>query len=152
MKFGFPTYGRCGVKRDLKLKPIKEFYKSVGDEITEYVGICIDEPKRLDVLHRKKNNISLLEKYNYTEDMAMTLCIEYGLLSPVYKFSKRGGCWFCPNAKLREHAEIKRLYPDVWQQFLELETETNVANKKFNPFGPTLHEINEKIKKENIVS
>lgn len=148
-KFGFPAYGMCGVKRDLKLKPLNDYYKNIQEDITQYVGICIDEPKRLESLRKQNNRISLLEKYGYTEEMAMKKCKEYGLLSPCYELSKRGGCWFCPNAKLKEHMEIKTLYPDVWQQFIDLELDSNIAHNKFNPFGKTLHEIDEDIQSAN---
>lgn len=146
MHFGFPVYGRCGVKRDLKMKPIQDYYKSINDEIIQYVGICTDEEKRLISLHGIPNRISLLEKYGYTENMAKKKCIEYGLLSPCYELSNRGGCWFCSNAKLSEHIEISNIYPDIWEQFISLENAKNIANNKFNVFGITLSEINENIK------
>lgn len=144
-KFGFPVYGMCGVKRDLKLKPMNDFYNQFGNDLVQYVGICADEINRLESLRNTKNRISILEKYGYTEDIARQKCVEYGLLSPCYKYSKRGGCWFCPNAKLAEHKEIKRLYPDVWKEFVALEDEQNVANNKWNVYGKTLHEIDEEL-------
>lgn len=145
LKFGFPTYGVCGVKRDMKLKPMNDFYKDVKGDLIQYVGICADETKRLESLHKQSNKISLLEKYGYTEEMAKQKCIEYGLLSPCYKYSRRGGCWFCPNAKLAEHREIKRIYPEIWNEFVSLENEQNIANDKWNVFGKTLHEIDEEL-------
>ena len=144
-KFGFPVYGMCGVKRSLKLKPINDYYKNVQD-VVHYVGIGIDEKKRLESLHKQSNRISLLERYGYTEQMAKEKCEEYGLLSPSYKYSKRGGCWFCPNAKLEEHRIIKERYPDIWNQFVALEDEDNIANYKFNVFGKTLHEIDNELR------
>ena len=142
-KFGFPVFGLCGIKRDLKLKPIAEYYKSIQDQVIQYVGICADEAKRLTSLRNQSGRISLLEKYGFTELMAKEKCEEYGLLSPGYQFSNRGGCWFCPNAKLEEHKEIRRLYPDTWRQFVGLENEPNVANYKYNVYGKTLHEIDD---------
>ena len=147
-KFGFPVYGMCGVKRDLKLKPIDQYYKSISDEIIQYVGICADEKRRLTSLRNQPGRISLLEKYGFTEQMAREKCEEYGLLSPSYQFSDRGGCWFCPNAKLAEHRIIKEKYPDIWNQFVALENEDNVANYKFNVFGKTLHEIDNELKQK----
>lgn len=145
-KFGFPVYGMCGVKRDLKLKPMNDFYKNFSNEsLVQYVGICADETKRLESLHKQYGRMSLLEKYGYTEEMARKKCVEYGLLNPCYKYSKRGGCWFCPNAKLAEHSQIKRLYPDVWEEFVSLENEPNIANYKWNIYGKTLHDINEEL-------
>lgn len=95
---GFPMTGKCSINRDCKVKPINDFLKKIDGEFMQYIGIAEDEPKRLERL-RGTNKISLLEKYGYTEEMAFDLCRKYGLLSPTYEFSKRGGCWFCPNAR-----------------------------------------------------
>ena len=141
-KFGFPAYGQCGIKRDLKMKPIEEYYKSIDEPITQYVGICADEKRRLESMHKDERKLSLLEKYNYTEEMARELCIKYNLLSPGYQYSKRGGCWFCPNAKMDELRQIKEIYPDIWNEFVLFESEDNVAFNRFNIFGKTLKEIN----------
>ena len=148
MRFGFPANGLCGVKRDCKEKPIKDFYKSLNDEYIQYVGICADEPKRLESLRKDKSKISLLEKYGYTEDMARNLCREYGLLSPCYQMSKRGGCWFCPNAKLEEHKAIRECNRKAWDMFLALEDEDNVAHSKWNVYGSTLKERERQIIRE----
>ena len=145
-KYGFAVTGLCSVKRDLKLKPIEKYYKSLKNEpYKQYVGICVDEPKRLSSLHKDASKISLLEKYNYTEEMAKNLCKEYDLLSPCYELSKRGGCWFCPNAKLEEHRQIKELYPNIWNDFVNLESEQNLANNKWNVYGESLKERDEKL-------
>ena len=148
MKFGFPNSGLCGVKRDCKEKPIKDFLKSLNEPYTRYVGICIDEPKRLKSLHKDKNQISLLEKYNYTEEMAMKLCRDYGLLSPCYETSKRGGCWFCQHAKLAEHKAIRECNRKAWERFIALEEEDNVAFNKWNVYGTTLKERERQIVEE----
>ena len=73
-KAGFVTNGKCGIKRDCKLKPLNKFYKSIQDTCIQYVGIAIDEPKRLETLRKDSTRISLLEKYGYTEEMARDLC------------------------------------------------------------------------------
>lgn len=67
--------------------------------VTQYVGIAADEPRRLARL--KSNQISLLDKYGYTEEMAMAKCKEYGLVSPIYESSHRGGVGFVLIAKSR---------------------------------------------------
>lgn len=150
MQYGFPISGRCSVKRDCKLRPIKEFYKSLKGEYKDYIGIAADEKKRLDSLHKSDNKLSLLEKYDYSEKMARELCMKYELLSPSYDLTKRNGCWFCPNAKLCEHREIKKLYPDAWNRFVALERESNVAQPKWNVFGDTLTERNRIIELQDI--
>lgn len=146
---GFPVFGMCGIKRDCKVSPITKFYKSIEGDCIQYVGIAIDEPKRLESLKKDSSRISLLEKYGYTEEMARDLCEKYGLLSPAYKYSKRQGCWFCPNAKLAEHKAIRESMPDVWHEFVSLENVSNLANYKYNVYGRTLHEIDDLLKFED---
>lgn len=93
MKLGFPMTGRCIINRDCKLKPIHQFNKAHPDAI-HYVGLAIDEPKRLERL--KPNTISLLAKYGMSEADAYDLCKLYDMLSPVYSFTKRGGVGSAP--------------------------------------------------------
>lgn len=134
---GWVIAGMCDANRDLKLKPIHRYYKSLdlaGKAYTQYVGIAIDEPKRLERL-RGTNKISLLERYGYTEQMAFDLCKKYDLLSPVYEFSRRGGCWFCQNATIRELAKTKREYPDLWAELQKLDRVENTNSKGFSRGG-----------------
>ena len=146
-RLGFPAgKGFCSIKRDCKVNMIKNYKKSLAcKNIIDYVGICIDEPNRLESLHKNPNTISLLERYNYTEAMARELCESYGLLSPIYNLTKRGGCWFCPNAKLSEMSAVKQQSPELWREFIELENEPNLATYKWNVFRESLHEIDKKI-------
>ncbi len=99
---GFPMAGRCIINDRCKIKPIKDFIKTKDPkQITQYLGIAIDEPKRLERLKDEKTiRISLLEKYRYTEKMAYELCEKYNLLSPVYDFATRGGMLVLPECKI----------------------------------------------------
>lgn len=143
---GWLIAGMCDANRDLKLKPIHRYYKSfdlAGKACTQYVGIAIDEPKRLERL-RGTNKISLLERYGYTEQMAFDLCKKYALLSPVYEFSRRGGCWFCPNQGYVEFAYIKRKYPELWEELRRLDKEENVSSHGFR-YGKTFSEVDARV-------
>lgn len=152
MMYGFPASGICGVKRDLKLKPIESFKKEMeGVEHIDYVGIAKDEPDRLESLYKQTNTISLLDRYGYTEAMARELCEQHGMLSPQYQLNggkqKRDGCWFCPNAKFCEHQLIAERYPEAWARYVSLEDVPNVAYNKWNCFAKeTLHERDYRIK------
>ena len=76
--------------------------------------------------------ISLLEQYACSESEAWELCHRYGLLSPVYDFTDRNGCWFCPNAKLPELRHLYDHHPDLWREMLALQALPNKATEKFN--------------------
>ncbi len=99
-------------------------------EVSQYIGIAADEPKRLRRLG--DHEVSLLEKYNYTEDDAKQLCQKAGLLSPVYDFAKRGGCWFCPKASKRELRHIYDFHPELWERMLALQRLPDLVSQRFN--------------------
>lgn len=89
--YGFPPLKGCCINGEIKMPPVREFWSKQGDDVMQYVGIAVDEPVRLNRIVRSKNQMSLLQKYGYTEHMAKEKCREYDLLSPIYNFSNRGG-------------------------------------------------------------
>lgn len=126
----FPMCGKCYVQRDCKVSPIRQYQKTLPPDTVQYIGIAKDEPKRLARL--TANQISLLDKYGYTENDAKQLCQKAGLLSPVYEFTDRGGCWFCPNAKLSELRHLYDHHPDLWQKMMRLQAVPEKVTEKFN--------------------
>lgn len=126
----FPICGRCAIQRDCKLKPILKYQKALPPDTVQYIGIAKDEQARLLRLTGKQ--VSLLEKYGYTEEDAKQLCQQAGLLSPVYTFTDRGGCWFCPNAKKKELRHLYDHHPDLWARMLELQAIPGKVSEKFN--------------------
>ena len=116
---GWLLRGACAMNRE-KTRPVEKYVKSLGSEYKQYIGIAADEPERLVRAH-EKGNLSLLEKFNYTELDAYELCKKYGLLSPTYSFSSRSGCWFCPNQKIKELAHTKIEHPELWDELLKLD-------------------------------
>ena len=121
--YGFPPM-HCWANGELKIPPIREYWKSQGEDVTQYVGIAIDEQVRLDRVVKSRNQISLLEKYGYTEEMAKEKCRKYGLLSPIYDFSNRGGGWFCQNQSLCQLRELRSTHPELWSILLDMQKES----------------------------
>ena len=136
--YGFPLAGKCTINRDCKVRPIERYLRGLKEEITSYVGIAVDEPARLARL--KPGCVSLLAKYEYTEEMAKKLCEKYGLLSPIYDTGTRGGCWFCPNAKVASLCRFRRNNQDLWREFEALSNTPNLCSYGFK-YGKTLPEI-----------
>ena len=130
----------CVINRECKIKPIHDYYKSYREDydIVQYVGIAADESKRLARL--KKNQISLLNKYGYTEKMAYRMCEKAGLLSPIYENGTRGGCWFCMNAKLPQYIKIRRNHLEMWEDLRALSLTPNLCSYGFK-YGKTLQEV-----------
>ena len=142
----FPMCGKCYVQRDCKVSPIRQYQKTLPSDTVQYIGIAKDEPKRLARL--TANQISLLDKYGYTENDAKQLCQKAGLLSPVYEFTDRGGCWFCPNAKLSELRHLYDHHPDLWQKMMRLQAVPEKVTEKFNR-SQTFADIDAMFRKQN---
>lgn len=128
---GSPVCFGCWVQRDLKVKPLEKYNKAQPADCKYYVGIAKDEEDRLLSLS-KGNEISLLEECGFTESDAFELCKQHGLLSPIYEFAPRNGCFFCPNAKEKEFRHLRDHHPDRWQRMLEMERTPGVVKKKYN--------------------
>ncbi len=127
----FPVCGRCAVQRDCKTRPLQRYQKILPPGTVTYIGIAQDEQERLLRLEGGRQ-VSLLDKYNFTEQDAWQLCKDAGLLSPVYEFTDRGGCWFCPNAKRRELRHLYDHHPELWARMLELQAIPGKVTEKFN--------------------
>lgn len=148
LHYGFPLGGHCVVNRECKSRLILRYYKQFEDcDICQYVGIASDEIIRLKRLN--KNQVSLLAKYGYTERMASNLCKEKGLLSPIYETETRGGCWFCPNAKIDGFISIRRNHPELWNELRELSKIPNLCSYGFK-YGKTLQQVEKEMDAKEI--
>lgn len=142
-KNGFPIGGMCSINNRIKMKAIRDYLKNINGDFIEYIGIATDEPARLLRL-AGTNKKSLLAEYGYTEQMAADLCCKYDLLSPIYQHTKRGGCWFCPNATYGEFAYLKVNYPELWDELRQLSKDENLASQNFK-YSKTFAEVDRKI-------
>lgn len=144
-KTGFPMSGKCQINKSIKVLPIKNFLKSIEKPFTQYIGIAIDEPMRMERIVNSGNKVSLLDKYGYTEQMAFDLCKKYDLLSPIYKFTNRGGCWFCPNMRYTQLKHLRTHHRDLWDKLLELENEPDLIGNMWNTLTKTrIHDWEER--------
>ena len=125
---GFPMMGQqgqCSLKHDCKLPPIQKFHREHQNAIF-YEGICKDEPRRIKQDKLQKGCYPLVD-YGYTQEMSRARCRAEGVLSPVYGFCKRGGCFFCPNATDAELRHLRDHHPELWARLLELQAEPNIV-------------------------
>ena len=129
MLHGFPLTGkgRCSIKRDCKLPPLRAFISQHKDAVW-YLGIASDEPKRL--ARMEPGAVSLLAKYGVDQDRAREMCRKVGLLSPIYEFAPRGGCFFCPNAKEAELRHLRDHHPDLWAKLLGMAADPRTARRQ----------------------
>lgn len=127
----FPLCGKCRIQRDCKVRPIERWRRTLERDTVQYIGYARDEQERLMRLDGVKK-ISLLDKYGIAEKDAFRICSEAGLLSPIYEFAPRNGCFFCPNAKEKELRHLYDHHRDLWERMLELQALPNKATERFN--------------------
>lgn len=119
--------GLCRWGTTEKLRAIENYCK--GEDVHQYVGIALDEPKRLERLGTNKS--SPLADLGYTESKALELCYSKGFdwletkggAEPVrlYDILDRVSCWCCRNKNLKELANYKKYLPTYFLRLQELE-------------------------------
>ena len=141
--YGFPYTIGAWCNDRLKMQPIKEYMRKQKDQIIQYVGIAYDEPERYERLNHE-THIAPLYDLKITEKEAMEICEKYDLLSPIYKTSFRGGCWFCPKQRLSQLKWLYQEHNDLWNTLRDMEKDS------FNTFKPntTLKDLEERFKND----
>lgn len=141
--YGFPYTIGSWCNDRLKMQPIKEYMRKQTDDVIQYVGIAYDEPKRYERLNHE-THIAPLYDLKITEAEAMEICKKYDLVSPIYKTSFRGGCWFCPKQRLSQLKWLYQEHNDLWNILRDMEKDS------FNTFRPnaTLEQLEERFKNE----
>ena len=141
--YGFPYTIGAWCNDRLKMQPIKEYMRRQTDEVIQYVGIAYDEPERYERLNHE-THIAPLYDLKITEKEAMEICEKYDLLSPIYKTSFRGGCWFCPKQRLSQLKWLYQEHNDLWNTLRDMEKDS------FNTFKPntTLKDLEERFKND----
>ena len=139
--YGFPMVRGQWCLQQLKLPALAEATKG---NCIQYIGIASDEPSRFGNLSDKKR--SPLVEAGWTEQMCREWCEKNDLLSPIYNYTARGGCWFCHNQTLEQLRLLRKEHPDYWELMLKWDTDSPVS---FRPDGHTLHDLEKRFAMED---
>ena len=139
---GFPLCGKCGIQRDCKTRPCERFYKE-RNSARPIWGLASNEKDRVLSASAKRVS-SVLDLLGIEEWRAFPICIGEGLLSPSYKFTDRGGCWFCPNQKIQEWEVLYTHFPELWAGLKSVQDMPNKIQENITR-RETLHDIERQI-------
>ena len=139
--WGFPSINSNWCNSRLKMSVINKFNKK---NTTQYIGIAVEETSRYHNLNERK--ISPLVEYDFTEQECYNWCKENDLLSPIYKHTMRGGCWFCHNQTLNQLRYLRKNYPAYWKLMLKWDKDSPVI---FKADGKTIHDLNKRFELED---
>ena len=124
-----------------------KFSKSRESEVVQYLGIAVDEPKRIERHKYKKGILLPLVEVGWTEADAKQWCIDNDLLSPIYTDKcLRGGCWFCHNQGVDQLRQLRHNYPQYWELLLKWDSDSPVT---FHADGHTVHDFDKRFKAED---
>lgn len=117
--------GNCRWGTAEKLRAIRMFEKSLNDDVTDYVGIAADEPKRFGKAMSEGKTLPLVE-WGMTENDCLNLCRRNGYTwdedgVDLYDVLDRVSCWCCRNKNLKELRNIYLHLPKYWKRLKGLE-------------------------------
>lgn len=138
--YGFPFTKGGWCLRELKLGAMKRVVKEAC-----YIGIAADEHERITNTQNINQLLPLVDA-GWSEADCMSWCEENGLVSPIYKTSVRGGCWFCPKQSLGDLRNLYNNHPELWQLLMKWDKDSPVT---FRANGLTVHDFDRRFGMEN---
>lgn len=112
----------------LKIQPTKKYLKGKGEHKL-YIGIAFDEPKRHENI--PKNVVHPLYDWGITEAEALKYCYKHGFdWGGLYEHFHRVSCWCCPLKRIGELRTLRKHYPELWQELLDMDSRIEF---KFKP-------------------
>lgn len=136
-----------------KLQTIINYYNEYypNEEITEYVGIAVDEPNRIG----KNNKTNVMKSYplvdwEMTEKDCLTYCYDHGWNwdengIELYSVLDRVSCYICQNKNLRELKNIYMYLPEYWQRLRGFQSRIDTP---FKGQGKSIFDLEERFKRE----
>lgn len=151
--------GPCRWATSYKTKAIREYKRSLNDEVIDYVGIAADEPHRFEKEKSDGKRLPLVE-WNMTEEDCLTYCHERswfwheelpeGQLE-LYSILDRVSCWCCANKNLKELRNIYLYLPEYWSRLKELQTKIERPFKGYyKGVARGILELEERFEKEGV--
>lgn len=117
--YGWPRMWSRWCTRLFKIDLTAKYLRNISDYVL-YIGIARDEPKRHETI--PDNVIHPLYDWGVTEAMALQYCYDRGLeWDGLYEKFRRVSCWCCPLQGINELRNLRRYYPDLWAQLLQMD-------------------------------
>ena len=106
----------CWWAREAKVYPLQRATKGAK---VQYVGIAIDESKRVSK-HAERDGIRYpLIEWGWTEEDAFRYLDKIGMVNPLYTNFVRLGCFHCIKQSATSWYILWRRYPELWAQAKE---------------------------------
>lgn len=115
--------GRCRWGTTEKLKALDQYAEQNKNSII-YIGIAADETARLEKERAEYKRFPLAE-WGVTESECLQGCYNAGFFwGGMYELLDRLSCKFCTNKNLKELRNIRKHYPNVWDELKQRQQQT----------------------------
>ena len=116
--------GNCRWGTTYKIMALDKYAQKNKNSIV-YVGIAADETERLQKERANYKRFPLAE-WGITEAQCLQGCYEAGFdWGGMYEYLDRLSCKFCKNKNLKELRNIRKHYPDVWEELKDYQCRTD---------------------------
>lgn len=115
--------GNCRWGTTYKTMALDKYFADNGGSV-QYIGIAADETERLEKERSRFKKYPLAE-WGITEAECLQGCYAAGFTwGGMYIYLDRLSCKFCKNKNLRELRNIRKIYPNEWEELKDYQRRT----------------------------
>ena len=116
--------GNCRWGTTFKTQSLDKYFEQNNGYI-KYIGIAADEKHRLEKERAEYKRLPLVE-WDITEAECLQGCYDAGFdFGGMYEYLDRVSCKCCKNKNLKELRNIRKHYPDVWEELKDRQSRTH---------------------------
>jgi len=114
------------LKTDIINGYCNDLARKTGGAAVHFVGIAYDEQDRLQrKTNQEKNQRHPLVGWKWTEDDCLEYCYSKGFdWEGLYEIFDRVSCWCCPLQPLKDLRNLRRHFPDLWSELIDMDERT----------------------------
>ena len=112
----------------LKTDVIRKYLSDLNEkyEVIQFIGIAVDEQYRLERQYAgRKDLIFPLVEWGWNEKQCLQYCYSKGYdWEGLYELFSRVSCWCCPLQPLEELRKLRKHFPDLWAELIDMDNRT----------------------------
>lgn len=114
--------------KDLKTRVVERYIRELKKQynVFQYIGLAADEVKRLErKSNQEPNHLHPLVNWGWSEADCLQYCYKFGFdWDGLYEIFDRVSCWCCPLQSLEELRKLRKHFPQMWEEIIEMDKKT----------------------------
>lgn len=112
----------------LKDRVVRNYIKSLKEHynVIQLIGLAADEENRIQRKNNQQaNHRHPLYDWGWTEKDCLQYCYDHGYdFDGLYNIFPRVSCWLCPLQSLNSLRDLRKHFPDLWEELKQLDKST----------------------------